>query len=133
VRANLPFAPFILKAEVQRGTSTSTQSQKEGPDMRLHPVALSLSIATIGGIAVQHPALAEEYRGTFAQQLACTPDVFRLCGDQIPDTNRIVACLRQNTAQLSSDCRSVFESNASASPQAAPRRRNDQPKSYSGQ
>jgi hypothetical protein len=41
--------------------------------------------------------------------------------------------LRQNTALLSSDCRLVFESNASASPEAAPRRRNDPPRSYSGQ
>jgi hypothetical protein len=41
--------------------------------------------------------------------------------------------LRQNTAQLSSDCRSVFQSNASASREAAPRPRNEQPRSYSGQ
>ncbi len=101
--------------------------------MRVHPVAKSLAIAIVSGVAVQNPAFAEEYRGTLAQQLACTPDVFRLCGDQIPDTNRIVACLRQNTAQLSSDCRSVFESNASASPEATPRRGNAQPRSYSGQ
>ncbi len=99
--------------------------------MRVHPVAMNLAIAIVSGIAAQNPA--EEYRGTLAQQLACTPDVFRLCGDQIPDTNRIVACLRQNTAQLSSDCRSVFESNASASPEATPRRGNAQPRSYSGQ
>ena len=101
--------------------------------MRVHPVALSLAMATVSGIAVQNPASSEEYRGTLEQQLACTPDVFRLCGDQIPDTNRIVACLRQNTALLSGDCRSVFESNASAPPEAAPRRRNDQPRSYGGQ
>ena len=44
--------------------------------------------------------------------MACTPDVMRLCSDQIPDTNRIVACLRQNTALLGSSCRAVFESNA---------------------
>jgi hypothetical protein len=48
------------------------------------------------------------------QQMACTPDVFRLCGAQIPDTNRIVACLRQNTPQLSVPCRAVFESSDSA-------------------
>jgi hypothetical protein len=94
---------------------------------------MSLATAIVGGIAVQNPAFAEEYRGTLAQQLACTPDVFRLCGDQIPDTNGIVACLRQNAAQLSSDCRLVFESNASASPESAPRRGNDRPRSYSGQ
>jgi hypothetical protein len=60
------------------------------------------------------------------QQMACTPDVFRLCGDLIPDANRIVACLRQNTWQLSAPCRAVFEPNVSANQQAAPRRREEQ-------
>jgi hypothetical protein len=66
-------------------------------------------------------AFAEEYRGTMEQQMACTPDVWRLCGDQIPDVNRIVACLQRNTPSLSSGCRAVFESNNSVPPsQAAP-------------
>jgi hypothetical protein len=51
--------------------------------------------------------------------------VFRLCGEQIPDTNRIVACLRQNTPQLSDPCRAVFESNAEVPQQLAPARRVD--------
>ena len=72
------------------------------------------------GIAMQHAAQSQEYRGTFEQQLACTGDVLSLCSDQIPDTNRIVACLRQNTPQLSSGCRAVFESNASVQQQASP-------------
>src|SRR5258707_2302817 len=100
--------------------------------MRVYNVVLSLAISTACGIAVQNPAFSEEYRGTLEQQLACTPDVFRLCGEQIPDANRIVACLRQNTSQLSDPCRSVFESKASAAPGAAPKR-NDQPRSYSDQ
>ena len=49
--------------------------------------------------------------------MACTPDVMRLCGDQIPDVNRIVACLRQNTPSLGNSCRAVFESSASAEQQ----------------
>jgi hypothetical protein len=133
VRRDPSFAPFVLQPAARLKQARQMKSQKEGPDMRVHPVVMSLAIATVSGIAVQNPAFAEEYRGTFAQQLACTPDVFRLCGDQIPDTNRIVACLRQNTALLSGDCRAVFESNASASPEAAPGRRNDRPRSYSGQ
>ena len=72
------------------------------------------------GIGMQHAAQSQEYRGTFEQQLACTGDVLSLCGDQIPDTNRIVACLRQNTPQLSDGCRAVFESNASVPQQASP-------------
>jgi len=95
--------------------------------MRARRIVLSLAMA-IGGIAAQNPATAEEYRGTWEQQMACTPDVMRLCSDQIPDVHRIVACLRQNTESLGNACRAVFESNASASqPQAAPRRRSDQP------
>lgn len=81
--------------------------------MQTQRIVLSLAIA-IGGLGAAAPALSQEYRGTWEQQMACTPDVWRLCGDQIPDTNRIVACLRQNTPQLSSGCRAVFESNASA-------------------
>jgi hypothetical protein len=100
--------------------------------MRVHPVVISLAISTACGIAVQESAFSEEYRGTFEQQLACTPDVFRLCGEQIPDTNRIVACLRQNTRQLSGPCRSVFQSNASQPQQATPGRP-DQPRYYNNQ
>src|SRR5216683_5575770 len=102
--------------------------------MRAYRVVLSLAIATGCGIAVQNLAVSQENRGTMEQQMACTPDVWRFCGDQIPDVNRIVACLRQNTPQLSGGCRAVFESNANApEPQAVPRRRIDQPRSYSDQ
>jgi hypothetical protein len=72
------------------------------------------------GIANQDSARSEEYRGTLQQQMACTPDVWRLCFDQIPDVPRITACLQQNTPQLSGACRSVFESNASMREQPAP-------------
>jgi hypothetical protein len=89
-------------------------------------ILLSVGIPIVLGIAVQTPAFSEEYRGTLEQQMACTPDVFRLCGAAIPDVNRIVACLRQNTPQLSGSCRAVFDSNASVpqgtiSQQTAPR------------
>ena len=85
----------------------------------------SLGLATMIGIAAATPAFSEEYRGTWEQQMACTPDVWRLCFDQIPDVNRITACLRENTPQLSGGCHAVFESNTSVpQPQpAAPRGR----------
>jgi hypothetical protein len=94
--------------------------------MRVHRIVFNLAIAIAGGIAMQAPAFAEEYRGTFEQQLACTPDVWRLCATEIPDVNRIVGCLRQNTPQLSGSCRAVFESNNGVPPDSAPRRRGDQ-------
>ena len=76
-------------------------------------IVLSLAVA-IAGIGAVAPASSQEYRGTWEQQMACTPDVWRLCGGQIPDVSRIVACLRQNTPQLSNGCRAVFESQANA-------------------
>ena len=101
--------------------------------MRATRIATTLAMSLASTVAVQPVAHSQEYRGTLEQQLACTPDVFRFCGEQIPDTNRIVACLRQNTPQLSDGCRSVFESNASVPQQAAPQqqsqiRRGDLPR-----
>jgi hypothetical protein len=88
--------------------------------MRVQRVGLSFVVMIVGGIAAAGSAFSEEYRGTFEQQMACTPDVWRLCGAQIPDADRIVACLRQNTPQLSGSCRAVFESNASVQQPPAP-------------
>ena len=81
--------------------------------MQTQRIVLSLAVA-IGAAGVIVPASSQEFRGTWEQQMACTPDVWRLCGDQIPDVGRIVACLRQNTPQLSNGCRAVFESQANA-------------------
>jgi hypothetical protein len=77
---------------------------------------------TTGGLLIHDAALAQDNRGTMEQQMACTPDVFRLCGAQIPDADRIVACLRYNTPQLSEPCRAVFESSDSTPQQPARRR-----------
>ena len=81
--------------------------------LRIFAAGLAATIA--GGTAV-----AQEYRGTMQQQMACTPDVFRLCGTAIPDASRIVACLQANTLQLSAPCRAVFDSSDSASNAPAP-------------
>jgi hypothetical protein len=76
-------------------------------------------LCVAASLVAQHPAQADEYRGSVEQQLACTPDVFRLCGSEIPDVNRIVACLRQNTNQLGDACRAVFDAQNSAPQQPA--------------
>jgi len=81
--------------------------------MRAHRIMIGFIPGVLLTVAGAQAAFAEEYRGTWEQQMACTPDVWRLCGDQIPDVNRIVACLQRNTPSLSSGCRAVFESNNS--------------------
>jgi hypothetical protein len=81
---------------------------REGRGMRVQRLVLFVSALMMGGMAVQ-PAVSEENRGTPEQQMACTPDVWRLCGAEIPDVERIKACLRANVPRLSPPCRAVFE------------------------
>jgi hypothetical protein len=105
-----------------RGTGAQTNNIEEGDlRMRTPRIVLGFAILMIGGMTAHGPAFSQEYRGTWEQQMACTPDVWRLCSDQIPDATRIVACLRQNTPQLSNSCRAVFESSANAQQQPTPR------------
>jgi hypothetical protein len=54
------------------------------------------------------PASAQSY--TAEQQQACTSDAFRLCGSDIPDVDRITACMIRNKSQLSPPCRAQFRS-----------------------
>jgi hypothetical protein len=42
------------------------------------------------------------------QRRLCTGDVFRLCASEIPNVDRITACMRRQRASLSEGCRSVF-------------------------
>jgi hypothetical protein len=49
-----------------------------------------------------------QYRGTPEQQQACTPDVMRLCNEDVPDVQKIVACMKRNRANLSQACGAVF-------------------------
>ena len=41
----------------------------------------------------------------------CYDDVNRLCGDAIPDEDRIKACMKVHRAQLNPKCRSIFDAN----------------------
>jgi hypothetical protein len=93
----------------------------------MHRIVCGLAISIGVTVATPGAAFAQEYRGTMQQQMACTPDVWRLCSGQIPDVNRIVACLHQNVDQLSDGCRAVFDSNDSVPQPPAPGRRGDRP------
>jgi len=42
------------------------------------------------------------------QRRLCTPDAFRLCSSEIPDRERVIACMRRQRHNLSPECRAVF-------------------------
>jgi hypothetical protein len=52
------------------------------------------------------PTASEAYSDQ--QQQACSPDALRLCGPEIPDVDRITACMVRNREQLSPECRVFF-------------------------
>ena len=54
---------------------------------------------------------------TQEQRAACAPDAFRLCGSEIPNVNRVTACMDAKKARLSPSCRAVFEASDSQAPQ----------------
>jgi hypothetical protein len=64
--------------------------------------------AVIISLAISLHSTSAFALGTDDQRAACTPDVFRLCGPEIPDVDRIVACLKKEKPNLSKDCRAVF-------------------------
>ena len=66
--------------------------------------------ALLGCVALSATLLAgaASAQGTARQRDACTPDVFRLCSNDIPDVQRIVSCLNRHKASLSKDCRMVM-------------------------
>jgi hypothetical protein len=68
---------------------------------------VALGMASMGA----GPAFAQSQE----DQTACTPDVMRLCQQDIPDHDRIVACLVRSRPQLSPACSVVFNRPRTAS------------------
>jgi hypothetical protein len=63
-------------------------------------VATTFALAALG-------TAAQAY--TPEQQQMCTGDAMRLCSSEIPDVDRITACMVQKRAQLSDGCKAVFQ------------------------
>jgi hypothetical protein len=63
--------------------------------------ALALAIFALTPVA----AAAE----TQEEQQACTNDAFNVCGDFIPDRERVAACLAHNINRISPACRTVMQ------------------------
>jgi hypothetical protein len=67
--------------------------------------ACKMLIVTIFALAALSTA-ANAY--TDEQQQMCTGDAMRLCSSEIPDVERVTACMVQKRAQLSDGCKAVF-------------------------
>src|SRR5207249_1007496 len=52
--------------------------------------------------------MSTAYAYSDEQQQMCTGDAFRLCSSEIPDVDRVTACMVQHKSELSAGCKAVF-------------------------
>ena len=64
--------------------------------------------AFIGALVACPSVVLAQHAGSMEDQVACTPDVYRLCSSLIPDEDAIVGCLTRNKQNLSAACKQVF-------------------------
>jgi hypothetical protein len=83
-----------------------TAGLKQVTSFSLAGMIAALGLAWAASLAPT-PAAAQN-RGTPEQQQACQPDAMRLCGEFVPDVERITACMVKNRIRLSPPCRAVF-------------------------
>ncbi len=74
---------------------------------RLHRRSI-MTIAALLGLALVAVASPAAAQGTPEQRAACEGDAMRLCGNYVPDVQRITACMHARRSQLSPRCRAVF-------------------------
>ena len=90
-----------------RGTSPSTMLQ-------------AAIVIGFGYLGMATPIAAQGY--SQEQQQLCSGDAFRLCGPEIPDVDRVTACMIRQRALLSRECQSVFRYEPPPADVAAPLR-----------
>ncbi|WP_035727402.1 hypothetical protein [Bradyrhizobium murdochi] len=81
---------------------------------RTSKTALLFAIALAATTLSARPGLAFSE----AQQM-CTGDAMRLCGHEVPNVQRITACMVRNRAHVSPGCRAVMEREGAARRRAA--------------
>ena len=94
-------------SSAHKGTSmTFTGSKKSGCKL------LAATVLAFGMLTAASQAHTPE------QEQMCAGDAMRLCSSEIPDVDRITACMVRQRASLSDGCKAVFrkETPASATP-----------------
>jgi hypothetical protein len=66
---------------------------------------LGLMLATVLSVSM-FSTVSHAY--TPEQQQACTGDALQFCGPEVPDVDRVTACMIRNKSRLSPGCRAHF-------------------------
>jgi hypothetical protein len=85
-------------------------------------VATALALSALTGVSFGY---------TPEQQQMCQGDAMRLCGEFIPDVDRITTCMIAKRSQLSEGCKAVFNGKpAQSAEEYAPGSRYSRPYGY---
>ena len=71
-------------------------------------MSISRNFAAVVLVLISGATDGTALEGTAQQREACAPDVFRLCKQEVPDVDKIVACMERQQEKLSAACRVVF-------------------------
>jgi hypothetical protein len=75
---------------------------------------IAVALMSMAGALAALPSPASAY--TQEQQMACQDDAFRVCGEFIPDEQRVRGCMVAKKAQLSAGCRAQFKDDPAPTP-----------------
>jgi len=80
---------------------------------RTLPAVVLLVLSTTPLLAqneTQQPASGGMFSGTKQEKKACQPDAVKFCSDAIPDTFKVLDCLKEHREKLHKACQQVLES-----------------------
>jgi hypothetical protein len=124
-----------LKPSLDSGCGNQTADRR--PTRALHNKRLQMATAssTIGRIKLMAATTVISgmlttvgYAYTLEQQQMCSGDAMRLCSSEIPDVNRITACMERQRDSLSDGCKAVFEVATPSAATESPSPVNDRPR-----
>jgi hypothetical protein len=102
----------LLRDQRKQQVDDNGQQQRAnlGTTMRTGLITTRNLNAILAGVAMSLAVLptASQAFTEEDQRRLCMGDVFRLCSQDIPDRERIIACMQRQRTSLSDGCRSVF-------------------------
>jgi hypothetical protein len=116
---NLKQSRLIILLKAARGSVQDRIARRGRYQMALTSSKFSRCawvIATTLVLAL--PTASQAY--TIEQEEMCSGDAMRLCFSEIPNVDRITACMERQRESLSAGCRAVFEVDTPAAATAAP-------------
>jgi hypothetical protein len=77
--------------------------------MKRYPALLAASLAALLTVNLTHAATEDE------EKKACRSDAMHFCSADIPNKDKITACMKQHVSELSPACQKMFRKGSNSS------------------